>query len=115
MRGEIVEDGNRLIGARVAVALAQHSACAAFMRHFDKGRAARLVLCKASHARQVRDRPTRQRAREFGDVFLCVPAVDAQRVQLEDLAREVFIQAASASSPIGASPLALTKSRVRAD
>ncbi len=38
------------------------------------------------------DRPARDHLREFGDVVLGVAAIDAERVQLEDLAREVLVE-----------------------
>src|ERR1700731_465562 len=41
-----------------------------------------------------RNRPSRERARDFDHVFLLVSAIDAQGVQLHQLAAIIFIQAA---------------------
>ena len=45
---------------------------------------------------RVVDRPAGERARHFGDVLLRVAAVDAERVQLHQLAAVVLVQPASA-------------------
>ena len=41
------------------------------------------------------DGPAGQHAREFGDVGLAVAAVHAERVQLQDLAREILVEPAA--------------------
>src|SRR6185436_19262052 len=48
-----------------------------------------------------RDRPAGERARDLDHVFLRVPAIDAERVQFEELATVVFVQTAAASVPSG--------------
>ena len=45
----------------------------------------------AAHARLI-DRPARERARDLDDVLLGVAAVDAERVQLHQLTRVVFVE-----------------------
>ena len=40
------------------------------------------------------DRPPGEAARHFGDIFLGVPTIDAQRVQLHQLAAVIFVQPA---------------------
>ena len=44
-------------------------------------------------------RPAGQRAREFGDVGLGIAAVDAERVQLQYLAREILVEPAPCAAP----------------
>ena len=48
------------------------------------------------------DRPAGERTRDVDDVFLGVAAVDAERVELEQLARVVFVQAARALRSVDA-------------
>src|SRR5207237_9196902 len=49
------------------------------------------------------DRPARERARHLGDVLLRVAAVDAERVQLHQLARVVLVEA-GALAAVGPDP-----------
>src|SRR3982074_1903675 len=46
------------------------------------------------------DAPTREDPRDFDDVLLSVPAVDAQGVELEELARIVLVDACRLAPPI---------------
>src|SRR5439155_10649761 len=56
------------------------------------------------------DRPARERARHLGDVLLRVAAVDAERVQLHQLARVVLVEA-GALAAIGPEPRREVRSR----
>ena len=55
----------------------------------------RLESERAALAR-IGDRPAGERARDFLDVLLRVAAVDAERVELHQLARVVLVEAAAA-------------------
>jgi hypothetical protein len=87
--------------------LTEHDLLAAIVLH---GRKAELTLLNGScRCRQPcggaagallclerRDRPTGERARHVDDVLLCVTAVDAERVELEQFTGVVLVQAATA-------------------
>ncbi len=55
---------------------------------------------EAAALARVRDRPAGERARDFGDVLLRVAAVDAERVQLEQLAPVVLVQSLRRVRPL---------------
>ena len=55
------------------------------------------------------DRPPGERSRHLDDVLLCVAAIDAQRVQLEQLARVVLVEPAHHAR---LRPLASTRRRL---
>ena len=84
------------------VGLAQQLDRARLVRAGVEGEGAGL----AEHARRPDDRPSRENAGESGDVGLAVAAADADRVQLQDFAAQVLVEAAVR---------ALAGSRVRAD
>ena len=65
--------------------------------------------------RDTADRPSRENLRELLHVLLRVAAVDAQRVQLEQLARVVFVQASSLLTTLASSPAELRAARLRSD
>ncbi len=58
----------------------------------------RSARARPPSAERAADRPARQHFREFRDVGLRVAAVDAERVQLQDLAREILVQAELAAA-----------------
>ena len=57
--------------------------------------AVRDCLGRGAGATRGKDRPTREAARDFLHVLLGIAAIDAQRVQLHQFARVVFVDAAS--------------------
>ena len=109
VRGQFVKECVGRISARILVAFAQNAPGSAFMRHFDKGRAAGLVDREPRDAREIGDSPAGQSASKLGDILLRVAAIDTERVQFEDFAREVFIQTAHPAVVLRAAALALAK------
>ena len=82
------------------------------MRRIVKRKLARL----AAQERAIgAERPAGQRLRERRDVLLRIAAVDAERVQLENLAREVLVDAELAIARCRAPAAALRELRARAD
>ena len=79
----------------VRVALAQHRPVAGFVARRGKEELAgfRRGIGK------IADRPAGQNARQVGDIVLRVAAADAQRVQLQDFARQIFVQSPPAVEP----------------
>src|SRR5687767_2013208 len=61
------------------------------------------------------DRPSGERARERGDVLLRVAAIDAECVQLENLARQVLVDAELAIVGRRATAATLRELRRRSD
>ena len=59
-----------------------------------------LVEDEAARLARLPQRPSRERARDVDDVLLRVAAVDAERVQLHQLAAVVFIQPSAAAQPV---------------
>src|SRR5579884_1804471 len=58
-----------------------------------------VVIFKAAAAPGRRERPTGKTSRHFNHVALSVPSIDAECVELEQLASVVFVQPAAVSSP----------------
>src|SRR6185436_13617293 len=112
MSGEVGEHCARLGHARLTVARAENRLGARLMRDVMKCELARLAAAGKSIGT---DRPAGERTRECGDVLLRVTAVYAERVQLENLAREVLVDAEFAIA-VRSTPVAtLRELRVRSN
>jgi hypothetical protein len=94
---EPAQDGERLPFAGSLVALAEDVARARLVQRRDEHEPARLdARTRRVRAGRAADAPAGERAGELGDVVLAVAAAHAGRVQLEDLARQVLVEAALA-------------------
>jgi hypothetical protein len=89
MPREVIEHGAWLSDAFLLVALAEDRLGARLVRLLVKLELSGLAAQRARAA----DRPARQRLREGRDVLLRLAAVHSERVQLENLAREILIDA----------------------
>ena len=95
-RSRRIACGLRLARLRIAACPAP---CARRARAASAGRRSGPASApwRAAYGRaEPADGPAGQRAREFGDVGLAVAAAHAERVQLQDLAREILVEAAPA-------------------
>ena len=104
---QVLEDGLTLLHAVVGVALAQQALRARLVEHLAEEEFAGLAAVEAE-AREApalvlaADRPAGDGLGEGGDVGLRVSAVDAERVQLEDFARQVFVDVDLAAAALAA-------------
>src|SRR5262245_7985067 len=99
MHGERAQRFLTFVDAVLAVAFTEDRLVAGLVhqraevkRAGSPGVAAEARERRTAFAERAADRPTRQHFRELRDVGLRVAAVDAERVQLEDLAREILVE-----------------------
>ena len=89
MDGDVAQHRLALRHAFLRIALAEQMSRSGLMP-FGIEHKARAGLIEVEHRRA--DGPAGEHARELGDVRLRVAAVHAQRMQLQDLAREILVQ-----------------------
>jgi hypothetical protein len=96
---QVAQDSPRLVLAILAIAFAEHGPHARFVDRRREPEPPRRALIPSVATPEARYRPPRHRSREFGDVVLTIAGAHPQRVQFEDLAREVFVQPDLAPAP----------------
>ncbi len=104
---QILENGLTLLHAVFGVALAQQALRARLVEHLAEEELARLAAVEAETRETpalvlAADRPAGNGLGEGGDVGLGVAAVDAERVQFEDFARQVFVDVELAAAAFAA-------------
>ena len=112
MLGKVGQHCARLRNARLTVARAHDRLGAWLVRGVVERELAELA---AAGKPVGADRPARECTRESGDVLLRVAAVHAERVQLENFARQVLVDAELAIAGRRASVATLRELRARAD
>src|SRR4051812_26507441 len=78
--------------AAIGVTLAEHSLVAWLVPRRGEEELAGL----GKRIGEIADRPSGKNASEVGDVLLAVAAADTQRVQLQNFAREILVEAEAA-------------------
>src|SRR3989442_3849935 len=91
-RGYLVAEYNFLT---VIVNARTENECAGFRAQQVTHRAVHYSLRRSTGSARSNNGPTRKATRNFLHVFLCIPAIDAKRVQLHQFTRVVFVDAAS--------------------
>src|SRR5690606_8985089 len=89
MPRQVRENRARLLHTLLRVALSENRLWTRFVQRLAELEAAGFTLCEG--AARASDRPAGERSGEGGHVRLGVPSVHAQRVELEDFPREIFI------------------------
>ena len=88
MTREIGKHGAALFDAGVGIALVEHDLLARFMQAFDENELAAMVRLA-----ETDPGPTGQDIGETRDVRLRITGADTERMQFENLTRQIFIQA----------------------
>ena len=88
MAGEVGEHGAALLDAVVGIGLVEH----ALRSRLVQARIEDELRAVLGIAGGGDDRPPREHVGETGDVVLGVAAAHAERMQLQDLAREVLVE-----------------------
>src|ERR1700686_3940858 len=87
--------GGNLVAQHNLFAVVMHAGSEnEFSREFARIPSHQSSRCRASAAR-LKDGPASEATRNFLHVFLCVSAINAERVQFHQLARVIFVDAAS--------------------
>src|SRR3954470_14347206 len=89
--GQVPEYRLTLRHTGIAIALAQKRARARLVQSFAKIERARHTAAQSPFP--TTDRPAANHLGKFGHIGLGISAVDTERVQLEDLARQVLVDA----------------------